>query len=87
MGLSWSDLFLTPDISSGRAAKLCGCPSVVLDGSSACACTSEFLVRQSRVVSAGLASASIIRMDEGKMETAEKEGKSQCVSGLLAANA
>lgn len=39
------------------------------------------------MVSAGLASASIIRMDEGKMETAEKEGKSQCVSGLLAASA
>lgn len=87
MGLSCDDLLLTLGISSGTAARLCGCPSVVLEGSSAWACTSEVLVRQSGVVSAGLASASIVRMEEGKMETAERERKSQCVSGLLSVNA
>lgn len=65
------DLLLTSDLSSGEGAGLCGRPSIVLDGSSACVCVSQrgFLVRQSGVVSAGLASASIIRTDGGKMET------------------
>lgn len=64
-------LLLTSDLSSGEAGGLCGRPSIVLDGSSACVCVSERdgLVRQSGVVSAGLASASIIRTDGGKMET------------------
>lgn len=86
MGLSWGDLLLTPDISSGRVAGLCTCPSVVLDGSSACACASELLVRHSGVVSARLASTSIVRTDGGKMETAGKDRMSQCLSGLLSAN-
>lgn len=86
MGLSWGDLLLIPDISSGRVAGLCACPSVVLDGSSACACASEVLVRHSGVVSARLASTSIVRTDGGKMETAGKGRMSQCLSGLLSAN-
>lgn len=71
------DLRLTPDFSSCRVAGLCGRPSIVLDGSSACVCVSdrECLVRHSGAVSARLASASVIRMDGGKMETAWKKGK------------
>lgn len=65
------ELLLTSDLSSGEGAGLCGRPSIVLDGSSACVCASETerLERQSGVVSARLASASIIRAVGGKMET------------------
>lgn len=65
------DLRLTSVFSSGEAAGLCGRPSMVLDGSSACVCESKTdrLVRQSGVVSAGLASAPVIGPDDGKMET------------------
>lgn len=59
---------------------------MVLDGSSACACASELLVRHSGVVSARLASTSNVRTDGGKMETAGKDRMSQCLSGLLSAN-
>lgn len=71
------DLLLTSVFSTGEAAGLCGRPSMVLDGSSACVCVSDrdCLVRQSGVVSAGLASASIIRADGGKMETGGREGR------------
>lgn len=70
------DLLLTSVFSTGEAAGLCGRPSMVLDGSSACVCVSDrdCLVRQSGVVSAGLASASI-RADGGKMETGWREGR------------
>lgn len=69
------DLLLTPGLSSGRAAGLFGWPSMVLDGSSACVCVSErdCLVRHSGVISAGLASASIVRTDGGKMDTGGRE--------------
>ena len=71
------DLLLTSVFSTGEAAGLCGRPSMVLDGSSACVCVSDrdCLVRQSGIVSAGLASASIIRVDGGKMETGGREGR------------
>lgn len=71
------DLRLTPDFSSCCVTGLCGRPSIVLDGSSACVCVSdrECLVRHSGAVSARLASASVIRVDGGKMETAWRKGK------------
>lgn len=72
------DLRLTSVFSStGEGAGLCGRPSMVLDGSSACVCVSKTdrLVRQSGAVSAGLASASIIGPDGGKMETGGREKK------------
>lgn len=49
----------------------------MLDGSSACVCVSdrECLVRHSGAGSARLASASVIRMDGGKMETAWRKRK------------
>lgn len=65
------DLRLTPDFSSCSVTGLCGRPSIVLDGSSACVCVSdrECLARHRGAGSARLASASVIRMDGGKMET------------------
>lgn len=68
-------LLLISDLPSGKPAGLWGLPSTVLEGSSGCVCASmvEYLVRQRGVVvcvvSAGLASTSIIRTDGGKMET------------------
>lgn len=49
----------------------------MLDGSSACVCVSdrECLARHSGAGSARLASASVIRMDGGKMETARRKRK------------
>lgn len=57
---------------------------MVLDGSSACVSVSEgdSLVRQSSVISAGLASASIIRTDGGKMDTGGREAERVGVSLL-----
>lgn len=71
-------LLLISDLPSGKRAGLWGLPSTVLEGSSGWVCVSmvECLVRQRGVViwvvSAGLASTSIVRTDGGKMETGER---------------
>lgn len=72
------DLLLIPILSSDGAAGLWGRPSTVLDGSSArvCVSESEYLVRQSGGVSAGLASESITKTDGGKMETEGRKKRS-----------
>lgn len=71
------DLLLTSDLSSSEAAGLWGRPNTVLDGSSARVLVSmrDCLVRQSGVISAGLASVSIMEADGGKMETGRRERK------------
>lgn len=78
-------LLLTSDFTSWGAAGLCGRPSIVLDGSSARVFVSErdCLVRQSGAVSAGLASASITRVDGGKMETGGRKREREESVSLL----
>lgn len=62
---------LTSVLPPAEGAGLRGRPSTVLDGSSArgCASRGDRVVRQSGVISAGLASAPVIRTEDGKMET------------------
>ena len=70
-------LLLISDLSSDSSEGLGGRPSTVQDGSSGCALVSDkrcvCLVRHRGVVSAGVASAPIIRKDGGKMETGERK--------------
>lgn len=69
------DLLLMSERPSGESARPWCRPRMVLDGSSGRVSTGACLVRQRGAVSAGLASASSPRTEEGKMETAGGDKK------------